>query len=291
MSTPEGIRAKSSLEDNSATGHIDVSVENETTVQNGSLTSAVMNKGPAFTEVKERLEHWVETVQPHLQSSSPSMLLELKDVSFAYDSGSDTIHDVSLSIREGETVALLGRNGAGKSTLSNLITGLLRPRGGSILYQGEDMTKWSIRRRGEDIGYVMQNPNHMITQHMIKDEIELGLKARRMSPAEREQRIAEVLNICGLYPYRNWPVSALSFGQKKRLSIAAILALQPKLMILDEPTAGQDYRHYTEFMEFIASLSKQGMAFLFITHDMHLALEYADRAAVMAGDGLLPRIP
>lgn len=287
LSTPDGIRVKNPLQDRSAVSHSDAPEEHKAHTQRESEIPNVMNNGSVFTEVKEQLERWMENVQPHLLPGSSAKLLELRGVSFAYESGTDTIHDLSFSIGQGETVALLGRNGAGKSTLSSLITGLLRPRAGAVLYQGEDMAKWSIRRRGEDIGYVMQNPNHMITQHMIKDEIELGLKARGLSPAEREQRTAEALNICGLYPYRNWPVSALSFGQKKRLSIAAILALQPRLMILDEPTAGQDYRHYTEFMEFIARLSAQGMAFLFITHDMHLALEYADRAVVMAGGRII----
>ncbi|MNC42232.1 Cobalt import ATP-binding protein CbiO [compost metagenome] len=156
-----------------------------------------------------------------------------------------------------------------------------------ISWRGDNIANWSIRRRGEEIGYVMQNPNHMITQHMIRDEVALGLQARGIADQEKERRTNEVLQICGLYPYRNWPVSALSFGQKKRLSIASILVLEPKLMILDEPTAGQDYRHYTEFMDFISGLADQGMSFLFITHDMHLALEYADRAAVMANGEII----
>lgn len=238
--------------------------------------------GLSEPELRERLEAWAASVPPAARGGLGEPLLELRGVSFAYEPGTNAVADVSLTVRSGETVALLGSNGAGKSTLSGLITGLLKPSTGEIRLHGEGIDGWSIRRRGEEIGYVMQHPHHMLTQHMVRDEIRIGLAARGVPEPERERRTEEALQICGLYPYRNWPVSALSFGQKKRLSIAAILALQPKLMILDEPTAGQDYRHYTEFMEFIDRLAAKGMAFLFITHDMHLALEYADRAAVMA---------
>lgn len=233
-------------------------------------------------EVLSRLEYWMERADSAKPRILGEPLIELSGITFAYTPGQDAVRDVAFSIREGERVALLGSNGAGKSTLSGLITGLLKPRSGKIWLRGEDIGGWSIRRRGSEIGYVMQNPNHMITQHMIRDEIGLGLAARGIPSADRERRIQEALEICGLYPCRNWPVSGLSFGQKKRLTIAAILALEPKLMILDEPTAGQDYRHYTEFMDFIDKLADTGMAFLFITHDMHLALEYCDRAVVMA---------
>lgn len=241
-------------------------------------------------DCKQKIESWM-ILSGHLSSLSiENNLLDIRDVSFSYSAGSDakdTVKRASLSIGVGEKVALLGRNGAGKSTLSGLVTGLLKPKNGEISWLGENMAGWSIRRRGEEIGYVMQNPNHMITQHMIRDEIALGLQARSVPESERKRRVDEVLQVCGLYPYRNWPVSALSFGQKKRLTIASILVLEPKLMILDEPTAGQDYRHYTEFMDFISDLANRGMSFLFITHDMHLALEYADRAVVMAGGEII----
>ncbi|MCK8488206.1 ABC transporter ATP-binding protein [Paenibacillus sp. MBLB2552] len=238
--------------------------------------------GLSDLQLKERLEAWAASVPSVARGRLGDPLLELRGVSYAYEPGTNAVSDVSLIVRSGETVALLGSNGAGKSTLSGLITGLLKPATGEICLRGEVINGWSVRRRGEEIGYVMQHPHHMLTQHMVRDEVRIGLAARGVPEPEQERRTEEALQICGLYPYRNWPVSALSFGQKKRLSIAAILALQPKLMILDEPTAGQDYRHYTEFMEFIDRLAAEGMAFLFITHDMHLALEYADRAVVMA---------
>lgn len=236
---------------------------------------------------KEKLERFAAEELPEVAVPKENVLLSLRGLEFGYEAGRSVLKDVSLDIRAGETVALLGANGAGKSTLSNLITGLLKPRSGKILLGGEDIVKWSIRRRGEDIGYVMQNPNRMISQHLIMDEVALGLKARKAAPEVIQERVEQVLKVCGLYPYRSWPVSALSYGQKKRLTIASILVLQPKLIILDEPTAGQDYRHYKEFMNFIRGLSGQGTAFLFITHDMYLALEYADRAAVLCGGQLV----
>lgn len=238
------------------------------------------------------LEWYGEPVHPnHTASTDPAAgqanaqpaLLSLTDVRASYDGKHEIIQGVSFDIQEGEVAALLGNNGAGKSTLSHLITGIMRPTAGEIQFAGESMNDWSVRRRGELIGYVMQNPNQMITQHMIKDEIGIGLKVRGVAQDRIDAKVEELLKICGLHRYRNWPISALSYGQKKRVTIASILAMEPKLIILDEPTAGQDFKHYTEFMDFIASLSANGLSFLFITHDMHLALEYTERAIVLSG--------
>ncbi|WP_422658634.1 ABC transporter ATP-binding protein [Paenibacillus sp. EC2-1] len=236
---------------------------------------------------QDKLENFTNSARTLRKDTEREVLLSLRHIGFGYEAGRSVLEDVNLDIGAGETVALLGANGAGKSTLSNVITGLLKPRSGEILLRGDNIAKWSIRRRGEEIGYVMQNPNRMISQHLIIEEVGLGLKARKVDPAEITMRVEQVLKVCGLYPYRSWPVSALSYGQKKRLTIASILVLQPKLIILDEPTAGQDYRHYKEFMDFIAQLAEQGTAFLFITHDMYLALEYADRAAVLCGGRMI----
>lgn len=236
---------------------------------------------------QDKLNEFANHAESVNEISDKETLLSLRHVGYGYEAGRTVLEDVNLDIGAGETVALLGANGAGKSTLSNLITGLLKPRSGEILLRGDNMAKWSIRRRGEEIGYVMQNPNRMISQHLIMEEVGLGLRARKVDPAVIEERVKQVLRVCGLYPYRSWPVSALSYGQKKRLTIASILVLQPKLIILDEPTAGQDYRHYKEFMDFIGQLAQQGTAFLFITHDMYLALEYADRAAVLCGGRMI----
>jgi energy-coupling factor transport system ATP-binding protein len=178
-------------------------------------------------------------------------------------------------------VALLGHNGAGKSTLAHSLIGINKIKNGKILLEGENISSWSIRKRGEIISYVMQNPNHMITQPTVLEEVSFTLNLKKFSKEEIKNRVEETLKICGLYPFRNWPIQALSYGQKKRLTIASVLTTNPKLIILDEPTAGQDYYHYKQFMSFIRKLANKGISFIFITHDMNLALEYADRAVVL----------
>ncbi|OPA76069.1 heme ABC transporter ATP-binding protein [Paenibacillus selenitireducens] len=229
------------------------------------------------------LTSWYNAGTASTSSPSKQPLLDVQNVRFSYDGEHEVIRGVSFQVQTGEIVALLGNNGAGKSTLSHLIMGIVRQSSGEIRLQGEEIRNWSIRKRGEQIGYVMQNPNQMITQHMIWDEVALGLTIRGVSKETIDAKVEHILRICGLYPYRNWPISALSYGQKKRVTIAAVLAMEPKLIILDEPTAGQDYKHYTEFMEFIAELARTGLSFIFITHDMHLALEYTDSAVVISG--------
>ncbi|MDR0759546.1 MAG: ABC transporter ATP-binding protein [Treponema sp.] len=219
-------------------------------------------------------------------------LLEIRDISFSYgQSGGEAEHAeaaldrVSFSVGKGECMSLVGENGAGKSTLAKIICGFLRPDLGSVFFDGTDLAGFSIMERAERIAYVMQNPNQMISCPMIFDETALGLRTRGVGEGEIKDRVHEALMICGLYPFRNWPVSALSYGQKKRLTIAAVLVLNPRFIIMDEPTAGQDYRHYTEFMEFLRGLNNhggRGLAMLLITHDMHLMLEYTGRAAVLS---------
>ena len=233
---------------------------------------------------KEVLKNWFNNETSNKDSIiKEEKILEVKNLAFSHDGIKNTINDVSFHLNKGEILAVLGNNGAGKSTLCRLITGILKPQKGSIFLNNQCIDSWSIKQKGSSIGYVMQNPNQMISQHMIKDEIALGLKCRNYSKEEIDKKVEEVLKICGLYPYRNWPVSALSYGQKKRVTIASILAINPEVIILDEPTAGQDYKHYTEFMEFIKELSAQGISIILITHDMQLTVEYCHRAVVLSG--------
>ena len=185
-------------------------------------------------------------------------------------------------------MALVGKNGAGKSTLASLICGFMQPDQGEIYLNGDNLAGYSIKERGEKIGLVMQSPNQMISKPMIYDEVALGLRVREVAEETIKERVFETLKICGLYPFRNWPVSALSFGQKKRVTIASILVMNPEVLILDEPTAGQDFRHYTEIMEFLRRIhEKLGITIIMITHDMHLMLEYTDRAIVIADGKML----
>lgn len=211
----------------------------------------------------------------------------MRDLSFGYQKGQATLKNVRFSIGKGEMVSIVGRNGAGKSTLSKLICGFETPDAGEIFLNGRSLAEENIRRRAQHIGYVMQNPNQMISKTMIYDEVALGLQRSGLTETQIREKVEQTLKICGLYPFRNWPVSALSFGQKKRVTIASVLALDPELILLDEPTAGQDFRHYTDIMEFLRGLNAQGVTVVMITHDMHLMLEYTQRALVFCDGELI----
>lgn len=213
-------------------------------------------------------------------------LLELEHVSFAYQSNQPILRDISLKIFKGERIAIVGKNGAGKSTLAKALCRFIDTEG-EYRWQGQDIKGDSIKERAERIGYVLQNPNQMISTTMIFDEVALGLRLRGLADAEIEERVHAVLKTCGLYEFRSWPISALSFGQKKRVTIASILVLNPEIILLDEPTAGQDQRHYTEMMDFLDELNQQGHTIIMITHDMQLMLDYSDRAIVVVDGQIL----
>ena len=232
--------------------------------------------------LSEALESWADGVVNEEVKESIEPLLELKNVNFEYSKNKKVLKDVSFKINKGEMVSIVGRNGAGKSTISRLVCGFYHPTSGEILFEGNNLKNSTIKERAEKIGLVMQNPNQMISKTMIFDEVALGLQIRGISEDETKRRVYEALQICGLYEFRNWPISALSFGQKKRVTIASILVLNPELIILDEPTAGQDFKHYTEIMEFLKELNKKGVTIVMITHDMHLMLEYTDRSIVLS---------
>lgn len=214
-------------------------------------------------------------------------LLTVAGLQFAYPKGRQIFTDLNLTLHHGEMVALVGRNGVGKSTLSHLIAGFLNPNAGQITLDGEDLATWSVKERADKIGYILQDPNQMISKHLIFDEVALGPRLRGWDEDRVKSAVLSALKVCGLYPFRSWPINALSYGQKKRVTIAAILVLEPALMILDEPTAGQDWRHFTDMMRFLTKLNDQGITMMLITHDMHLMLEYAQRAIVLGDGGVL----
>lgn len=214
------------------------------------------------------------------RDSSSDSILKVEGLSVSYGDSPAIIEDLSFSLKKGERLAIVGKNGAGKSTLAKALCGFV-PSQGKLTYKGQDISQDSIAERSERIGFVLQNPNQMISQTMIFDEVALGLRLRGIEEAEVEERVHEVLKTCGLYSFRKWPISALSFGQKKRVTIASILVLKPEIIILDEPTAGQDYKTYTDIMNFLDSLQKQGHTIVMITHDMQLMLEYSDRCLVV----------
>ena len=235
----------------------------------------------------QKLRDWFTARPRPAAQPEREPLLEVKGLSFGYQKGQQTLRDVSFSIGKGEMVSIVGRNGAGKSTLSKLICGFETPDAGEIFLNGKPLAEENIRRRAQHIGYVMQNPNQMISKTMIYDEVALGLQRSGLTEEQIREKVDATLRVCGLYPFRNWPISALSFGQKKRVTIASVLVLDPELILLDEPTAGQDFRHYTDIMEFLRGLNARGVTVVMITHDMHLMLEYTRRALVFCNGRLI----
>lgn len=237
---------------------------------------------------KEMVQKWYQKQKAYIQNREENEeLLRVEKLDFGYTAQKRTLQDVNFTIHKGEMVSIVGRNGAGKSTLAKLICGFEQPTSGAIYLEGRNLSGDTIKERASRIGYVMQNPNQMISKPMIWDEVEMALLQGNMPEEERKKRVEETLKVCGLYPFRKWPVSALSFGQKKRVTIASILVQRPQVIILDEPTAGQDYHHYTEIMEFLKELNGRGYTILMITHDMHLMLEYTPRAIVFSEGKML----
>ena len=232
---------------------------------------------------KEKLIHWYNTNKTDVKKIESAPLLTIKDLCFSYDGVKPILDHVSLDVHQGEMISVVGKNGAGKSTLCKCICAFEKADAGTLTFENTDMNDLSVKERADRIGFVLQNPNQMICNTMIFDEVAMGLRNRGISEDKIKEKVENTLKICGLYPFRNWPISALSYGQKKRVTIASILALEPKMIILDEPTAGQDYRRYSEIMEFLKSLNEMGIAIVMITHDMHLMLEYTTRSVVLTG--------
>lgn len=236
----------------------------------------------AGAHLKERLTTWQQTVSlPAEPTKKTQPLLTLDALTYRYKKQDPLVLDhISTTIHRGEKISIVGKNGAGKSTLFKAICGFI-PAQGALTWEETNFAKASIKERADKIGYVLQNPNQMISQKMIFDEVALGLRLRGVAEAEIKERVGQTLMVCGLHPFRHWPIAALSYGQKKRVTIAAILVLEPEMIILDEPTAGQDYARYTEMMQFLEALNQMGKTIVMITHDMHLMLEYSERTLVI----------
>ena len=229
---------------------------------------------------KQQVRDWFHSQPAPQPAPEMPVLFRAEGVDFTYDKGNRVLKNIDLTIHKGEMLSIVGTNGAGKSTFSKAICGFVTPQKGKLTLAGQDLAQLSIKERADHMGYVMQNPNQMICEVQIFDEVALGLRNRGLSDIEVTARVETALRICGLYPFRKWPVSALSYGQKKRVTIASILALAPEMILLDEPTAGQDFAHYTEIMEFLRELNQKGITVVLVTHDMHLMLEYTPRAVV-----------
>ncbi|MDN3697167.1 DUF3744 domain-containing protein [Vibrio cortegadensis] len=241
---------------------------------------------------QQTLHNWFNarpetTLAPHTEP-----LLSIQDLTYSYDGEKNALQDVSFQVNKGEFVSILGKNGSGKSTITKLIMGVIDPDEGNISLNGINLDTLSIFERSQKVGVVMQNPNHMISHHMIVDEIAFGLRNRGVCEEQVQEKVMHILELCGLSKYRNWPIEALSYGQKKRVTIASILVLEPELLILDEPTAGQDYRNYTSMLAFIQKLNRElGITVVIISHDMHLVLEYTTRSIVFSDSKLIADAP
>ena len=247
------------------------------------INTVVINEDDA-----KRVRNWFETTPEANAKSLNESLLNVSHLRFIYEKGQfEALKDITVEIKRGEMVAIVGTNGAGKTTFSKVVCGFENKTSGSIVFAGSDFDKLSIKEKAEHIGYVMQNPNQMISKVMIYDEVALGLTLRNIPKEEVDAKVEKALRTCGLWKFRKWPISALSYGQKKRVTIASILVLEPEMIILDEPTAGQDFRHYTDIMEFLEELNNQGITVVMITHDMHLMLEYARRAVVFSNGTII----
>ena len=229
---------------------------------------------------KAQVQSWFDKQPAPEAAPEQDVLLRVENLDFTYEGGHHALRGINAIVHKGEMLSIVGTNGAGKSTFSKVVCGFENAQSGILELEGVDLNSLSIKERADHIGYVMQNPNQMISKTQIFDEVALGLRNRGVSEEEIRPRVEETLKICGLYPFRNWPVSALSYGQKKRVTIASILVLKPEMILLDEPTAGQDLKHYTEIMDFLSELNHQGVTVVLITHDMHLMLEYTPRAIV-----------
>ncbi|MGF1709583.1 DUF3744 domain-containing protein [Vibrio kagoshimensis] len=245
-----------------------------------------------FKKFRPSIQTWFEQRPSVAPAQNFPTLLEVHGLTYSYDGEKNALEDVSFKIGKGEFVSILGKNGSGKSTITKIIMGVIEPDSGSAYLNGEELSQMSIFERSQKVGVVMQNPNHMISHHMIFDEVAFGLRNRGVEESVVKSKVESVLELCGLSKFRKWPIEALSYGQKKRVTIASILVLEPELLILDEPTSGQDYRNYTSMLNFIQKLNNElGITVVIISHDMHLVLEYTTRSIVIADSKLIANAP
>ena len=280
---PEELFATTLLEDNGIRLPLYVQAMKYADVDLSKVKNLADDTDYDLQDQKDKLVHWYNTNKTDVKKIETAPLLTIKDLCFSYDGVKPILDHVSLDVHQGEMISVVGKNGAGKSTLCKCICAFEKADAGTLTFENTDMNDLSVKERADRIGFVLQNPNQMICNTMIFDEVAMGLRNRGVSEDKIKEKVENTLKICGLYPFRNWPISALSYGQKKRVTIASILALEPKMIILDEPTAGQDYRRYSEIMEFLKSLNEMGIAIVMITHDMHLMLEYTTRSVVLTG--------
>ncbi len=226
-----------------------------------------------------RSTNWTVPEKPVLKAGTP--VIEMRDVNYSYDNKNIVLNDVNLTINAGELVAILGRNGSGKTTLVRHIIGLLQPIRGKVIVMGKDVSVTPTHEIAQDVGFCFQNPNHQIVSFNVRDELLFGLKAHHISPTEFETRIHEALEFVDMLDLVNAEIFDLGKGQKQRLALASVLTLKPRILIIDEPTTGQDPRMSEEIFEIIKRLNEIGTTVLMITHKIDYAAIYAKRAIVL----------
>jgi energy-coupling factor transport system ATP-binding protein len=208
-------------------------------------------------------------------------IIEVKNVSYSYIQGAEALRNISLTVCEGELVAILGRNGSGKTTLVRHLIGLIKPEEGKIFVDGKDVARTPTYELAQDVGFCFQNPNHQIVTFKVRDEVIFGLRAHNIPASEYEERIREALEIVDMLDYIDAEVFDLGKGQKQRLALASVLALKPRILIIDEPTTGQDPQMAEGIFSIIKNLNEMGTTVLMITHQMEYAANYAHRAIVL----------
>jgi energy-coupling factor transporter ATP-binding protein EcfA2 len=213
-------------------------------------------------------------------------LVRFENVAFGYDAETEVLHGLNLEIHRGDVIAVLGANGAGKTTMVKHAIGLLKPRSGRVLVEGKDTREASVAQIASTLGYVFQSPSHMLFAPTVREELAFGPTNLRHTKPEIEKEVKQALQIVNLSDREDDPPLAMSFGQQKRVSIAAILAMRSRILVMDEPTAGQDYQNYMSFMDSILQMPGFS-AVMFITHDVDLAVIYANRVLLMANGRLV----
>ena len=208
-------------------------------------------------------------------------IIEIKDISYAYNEEKEALKHINLTVHEGEVVAILGRNGSGKTTLVRHLIGLIKPDEKKIFVNGKDVAITPTHELAQDVGFCFQNPNHQIVTFKVRDEVIFGLRAHNVPPSEYDERIHEALKIVDMLDYIDAEVFDLGKGQKQRLALASVLALKPRILVIDEPTTGQDPQIAEGIFSIIKNLNEMGTTVLMITHQMEYAANYAHRAVVL----------
>jgi len=213
--------------------------------------------------------------------------ISIRNLKQDFGRGEPALKDINLEIKKSEFVAIIGQNGAGKTTLAKHLIGLLRPSSGMIFINEQDIRNQPISVLAQQVGYVFQNPDHQIFMDQVSKEIAFGLRNLNLAEAEIERRTVKVLKETGLFHLKDAAPMSLSKGHRQRVALASVLAMEPEILILDEPTTGQDYRGSKQIMDLIAALNKKGHSVIFITHDLQLVADYAQRVILMGKGAIM----